>query len=185
MNNVTGTPPNLLWPLPGMVITALALLLLAVPVWADQGHEPGRPDLSDYQNLEVPPGNSLAFHVYAEGVQVYQWDGASWRFVAPEAFLYADSREHRVVGIHYAGPTWESRSGSRVVGAVLERATPDPDSIPWLLLRTVSSVGPGIFHRVTYIQRLATVGGKAPSFPGAFPGAVARVPYTAEYFFYR
>jgi len=30
-----------------------------------------------------------------------------------------------------------------------------------------------------------TVGGKAPTAPGDFPGELARVPYTAEYFFYR
>jgi len=72
-----------------------------------------------------------------------------------------------------------------VVGRVLERATPDPDAIPWLLLEAVSSEGPGIFDGVTYIQRVDTVGGKAPADPGDFVGEMARVPYTAEYYFYR
>jgi hypothetical protein len=53
------------------------------------------------------------------------------------------------------------------------------------LLGAVSSEGPGIVHRVTYIQRVNTVGGLAPADPGDVPGEVARVPYTAEYFFYR
>ena len=39
--------------------------------------------------------------------------------------------------------------------------------------------------KVSFIQRLNTVGGKAPARPGAFPGQVARVPYTADYYFYR
>jgi len=30
-----------------------------------------------------------------------------------------------------------------------------------------------------------TTGGKSPSADGAFVGQVARVPYTADYFFYR
>jgi hypothetical protein len=30
-----------------------------------------------------------------------------------------------------------------------------------------------------------TVGGKAPTDPGSFVGEEARVPYTAEYYFYR
>ena len=54
-----------------------------------------------------------------------------------------------------------------------------------MLLRTVSAEGPGIFSNVTYIQRVNTVGGQAPTMPGAFTGAEARVPYTAEYYFYR
>jgi hypothetical protein len=53
------------------------------------------------------------------------------------------------------------------------------------LLRAVDSDGPGIFDGVTYIQRVNTVGGIAPAAPGNFPGEQARVPYTADYFFYR
>jgi hypothetical protein len=53
------------------------------------------------------------------------------------------------------------------------------------LLKEVSSEGPGIFRRVTFIQRVNTVGGNAPSAPGDFTGEVVRVPYTTEYFFYR
>jgi hypothetical protein len=49
----------------------------------------------------------------------------------------------------------------------------------------VSTEKPGIFHRVTYIQRLFTEGGLAPSEPGDTVGEEARVPYTAWYFFYR
>jgi len=135
--------------------------------------------------LQVPAGNKVAFHVYAEDVQIYRWNGASWTFVAPEAVLFADAGEDGAVGIHYAGPTWESVSGSKVVGMVLERCTPDPDAIPWLWLGAVSNEGPGIFHQVTFIQRVNTVGGNAPTDPGDFPGEVARVPYIAEYFFYR
>jgi len=38
---------------------------------------------------------------------------------------------------------------------------------------------------VTQIQRVNTVGGNAPANPGSVTGEEARVPYTAEYFFYR
>ena len=74
---------------------------------------------------------------------------------------------------------------AKVVGQVLERATPDPNAIPWLLLKAKSTDGPGIFAEVTYIQRVNTVGGKAPTAPGDYVGELVRVPYTAEYFFYR
>ena len=167
---------------------ALALLLIALvaPVGAVLGKDKSRPDLGDCQNLQVPAGNKVAFVAYAEGVQIYRWNGTAWAFVAPEAVLYSgDDEDDKVVGIHYAGPTWESNSGSKVVGAVIERCTPDPDAIPWLLLGAVSSEGPGIFRRVTYIQRVNTEGGLAPADPGDFVGEEARVPYTAWYFFYR
>ena len=118
-------------------------------------------------------------------MQVYRWDGASWVFVEPSAVLYADAGEHGVVGTHYAGPTWESNSGSKVVAAVDERCTPDANSIPWLLLHAVSAEGPGVFGRTAFIQRVNTVGGKAPAAGGSAVGEIARVPYTAEYFFYR
>ena len=186
MNPSSTTHAFRLHPL-NVTLAALALLLLALPApaGADPGNGNRAPDLGDCRNLQAPAGNKVAFHLYAEGVQIYRWDGASWIFVAPEAALFPGSGGAGVVGIHYAGPTWESASGSKVVGTVLQRCTPDPDAIPWLLLGAVSSRGPGIFHRVTFIQRVNTVGGKAPTAPGDFPGELARVPYTAEYFFYR
>ena len=144
-----------------------------------------RPDLGVCQNLQVPDGHKVSFHVYAEGVQIYRWTGTSWAFVAPEALLFSDGDGQGVVGTHYAGPTWESTSGSTVIGAVVDRCTPDPADIPWLWLRSVSSTGPGIFQRTTFIQRVNTVGGIAPVAPGSVPGEEARVPYTTEYFFYR
>ena len=90
-----------------------------------------------------------------------------------------------MVGTHYVGPTWESNSGSYVVGSVMERATPDPSAIPWLLLGAVDKDGPGNFDRVTHIQRVNTVGGIIPAQPGHTIGEQARVPYTADYYFYR
>src|SRR5262245_38513052 len=186
MNNSRTTHPYRLHLL-NVTLAFLAPLLLALVARA--GAEPRNdhrtPDLGDCQDLQVPAGNKVVFHVYAEGVQIYRWNGANWTFVAPEAVLFANYEDDGAVGIHYAGPTWESVSGSKVVGMVLERCTPDPDAIPWLLLEAVFNEGPGIFRRVTYIQRVNTVGGNAPTDPGDFPGEVARVPYTAEYFFYK
>jgi len=170
-----------------VTLVALALLLLGLvaPAGADPGNDNRAPDLGDCQQLQVPQGNKVAFHVFGVGVQIYQWNGTSWDFVAPEAVLFADAGDHGVVGIHFGGPTWESVSGSRVVGTALDHCTPDPDSIPWVLLQAAFNEGPGIFDHVTYIQRVNTVGGNAPTTPGDFPGQVARVPYTADYYFYR
>jgi hypothetical protein len=163
-----------------LALWLLTLVGLTVPALADP-----TPDLGDCQKLQVPAGNTVTFHAYAVGVQIYRWNGAKWAFVAPEALLFADAGHDSVVGIHFAGPTWESVSGSKAVGVVLDRCTPDPTAIPWLLLGGVSIGRPGIFDLVTYVQRVNTVGGNAPTDPGASSGEESRVPYTAEYVFYR
>src|SRR2546430_6151181 len=61
----------------------------------------------------------------------------------------------------------------------------DSNAIPWLLLQAVSNEGDGKFSDVTYIQRVNTVGGTAPATAGDATHLEARVPYTAEYYFYR
>ena len=148
------------------------------------GHAPDLPSpLCD--SVQVPPGHKVAFHVYALGVQRYRWNGASWVFVEPVATLYADANYKGKVGIHYAGPTWESNSGGKVVASRVAGCSVDATAIDWLLLETTSTDGPGIFSRVTHIQRVNTTGGLAPTAPGSTTGAMVEVPYAAEYYFYR
>jgi hypothetical protein len=142
------------------------------------------PDLGVCDKVKVPAGSELAFRAFATGVQIYRWSGTSWEFVAPYAELFADAGAKGKVGSHYGGPTWETVSGSTVVGTVSERCVADPDAIPWLRLDAVSS-GAGVFAQTKFIQRLNTVGGKAPVTLGSFQGEEVRVPYTADYFFYR
>ena len=171
-------------------LATLALFLFGLGVVdpkVAEGDDNRAPELGHCQHLKVPAGHKVKFYAYAEGVQIYRWNSTSmsWVFVGPEAVLYAGAAANEVVGIHYSGPTWESNSGSYVVGAVLERCTPNPDAIPWLLLGAVDSDGPGALDGVTYIQRVNTVGGLIPTEPGEFDGEVARVPYTADYYFYR
>ena len=52
-------------------------------------------------------------------------------------------------------------------------------------LDATSAPGGGRFADLTFIQRLNTIGGTAPGTPGGFVGDEARVPYTADYVFYR
>ena len=171
--------------------------VLAAAVWAvcaSLAHATPKADRAPEvpPNLSVPAGNEPIFHARATGVHIYVCNpGATdpaqfaWSFKAPEAKLL-DARG-KVVGSHYAGPTWESTSGSKVVGTMLQNApAPDAAAIPWLLLQAKSTTGPGVFERVTFVQRVRTGGGKAPA-TGCDAGAAGRevrVPYTAEYFFY-
>jgi len=104
---------------------------------------------------------------------------------APEADLF-DSNGKKI-GKHYAGPTWESNDGSKVIGEVKARDNgPDASAIPWLLLSAKSTSGKGVFSQALSIQRLFTVGGKAPAegCDQAQSGKEARIAYKARYFFF-
>jgi len=143
-----------------------------------------RADLSACPNLEAPANSQLIAHVYANGVQIYQWSDTSWVLVSPSAVLTTDAEGRSSVGLHYAGPTWQSTGGGKVTGAVQDRCTPNANAIPWLLLKATWDGQPGAFERATYIQRVNTTGGLAPTSAGA-KGQIASVPYRAEYYFYR
>jgi hypothetical protein len=142
--------------------------------------------------LQVQPGQALALVLKGAGVQIYvcsksrEDDGKyQWLFKAPEAEL--TSSRGKVMGRHYAGPTWEAEDGSKVVAKVIasDKDT-DPNAISWLLLSATSNSGSGIFAKTTGIQRLFTVSGKAP-YEGCdreHVGKEARVSYSAQYYFY-
>lgn len=147
-------------------------------------------------SLVVPAGHKVAFRAHAAGVQVYVATRSPanpsvlvWTFTKPEAILQDD--QGAVIGTHFAfaGPTrpgWASESGSLVVGArTVPPVTVDASALPWLLLEAIDTEGSGIFKRTTYIQRVNTTGGLAPAAPPMQAGQEARVPYTAEYYFYR
>ncbi len=167
-----------------VVLFSATCLSLISTATAQTGVETVPPTLP-CSELEVPSGQKMSFHTYALGVQRYRWNGTGWVFVEPVARLFANDGYREEVGIHFAGPTWESNSGSKVVAARVAGCSADPTAIDWLLLRAVSNEGNGPFRRVAYIQRVNTVGGKAPTAPGLIVGALIDVPYTTEYYFYR
>ena len=140
-------------------------------------------------SIRVDEGHKLAFHVYARGVQVYKWNLVTqkWDLLAPVASLYAEENYFGEVGTHYVGPTWESKSGSKVEGRRVQGTgcTPDPTAVAWLLLSKFRTEGNGIFSNVTFIQRVNTTGGLPPAEPGLLDGETKEIPYTAEYYFYK
>ena len=162
--------------------TLFSLALLAVTTSTTLAEDNRAPEVPT--TISVGETNKVHFHGFGVGFQIYTWNGTSWGTAVPEATLFDDAGN--VVAIHFAGPTWQSNSGSKVVGKLPPAAViVNPDAIPWLRLEALNSQGPGIFARTTFIQRVNTTGGKAPSDPGAFVGQVARIPYSADYFFYR
>ena len=140
--------------------------------------------------LDVPADATLAAMFPARGVQIYTCAAATagtppvWTLKAPHAVL---GRAGDLAAIHFAGPSWQADDGSLIVGLKVA-ASPSPDltAIPWLLLKATSNTGPGLFADVTYVQRLNTEGGVAPTTgcDDAHLDAQVLVPYRADYFFY-
>jgi Protein of unknown function (DUF3455) len=123
------------------------------------------------------------------GTQIYTCEaspsGFDWRLKAPEAKLLDDAGAE--FGRHFAGPSWQARDGSTVVGeVVVSDPAPQPGSIPWVLLRAKSHSGSGVFASVGYIARIRTENGVAPAngCDARHIGAEHRVPYSAFYVFF-
>jgi len=133
------------------------------------------------------PGETVVLTAHAEGMQIYECkagtDGKlAWAFREPVATLIADDK---IVGRHFAGPTWQLSDGSAVVGRVAA-STPGAtaNDIAWLKLDVVSRRGSGVLSNVTTVQRINTVGGKLDDACDR-PGDSRSMPYTADYVFLR
>jgi hypothetical protein len=165
-------------------IRLIAALVALAAAGATQAARVPAPDVP--ATIAVPAGHKPFLLGHAVGVQIYACDGVAWSFVAPRANLY--DRRGKLLTTHFAGPTWQAKDGSFVVGRVVARE-PAAGTIPWLLLETASTGGDGDrLAKTTYIQRLATTGGLAPaasSCSAAAAGTVAEVPYTADYVFWQ
>jgi Protein of unknown function (DUF3455) len=163
---------------------AAGTLLLA----ADGGSD------TDGSTIEVPAGLnpdklSILKVASGRGVQIYACGrnplGATgWVLEGPDAQLF--DPQSKLVGKHYAGPTWEDLDGGKVIG-VVKTSMPAPvdKAIPWLLLDTRSREGSGPFAQARAIVRMKTIGGTAPAdgCDEGHAGERARVPYTAIYVF--
>ena len=163
-------------------------------------------------NLEVPDGNELYLQGRAVGTQNYicllTKKGMRWQFLGPQATLFlTGAGGWQQITTHFLSPnpaedglprpTWQhsldtSQVWARAVASSADANYVAPNSIPWLLLRSAgTAMGPAggaLLTRTSYIQRLNTAGGTAPtegcSQAGEI-GAMALVPYTTDYFFYR
>lgn len=144
----------------------------------------------------LPGGNTRVATYFAEGVQKYkaqQKAGSNpvtyeWVFVAPEAILY--DATNTKVGTHSAGPTWQLSAPTtdslygQQFSPSKSAASPDPTSIDWLqLMPKTGKIPTGIFANVSYVQRIATTGGKAPATLPVSAEETVDVKYTAVYRF--
>ena len=141
--------------------------------------------------VRVPTGQKLKMSTTGVGELTYEcrekkdMAGAyEWTFVGPVASLYTSDK--KMVGKYYAGPTWESMDGSKVTGKQVAVAPAGMGNIPLQLVKADPASGAGSMMGVSYIQRLNTKGGVAPSAAcdAASKGKRQQVAYEADYVFY-
>ena len=162
--------------------------------------------------LQVEEGNEAFLIGHAFGTQDYvcaaSGSGVAFVLTTPEAVLF-DNPAHRVIN-HFFSPnpgeggtiraTWQSTRNSSVFWGKLEKTATfdtDPDfvakdAIAWVLLSRAGVLeGSGNGDNLaaaTFVQRVNTVGGLAPSIGCNSPDDIKKtaiVPYEADYVFYR
>jgi predicted dienelactone hydrolase len=156
------------------------------------GDHAGATNAADAPEALRPPAQErLLLSAHASGAQIYRCapgaDGKfGWTLKGPDAQL---RDEHgTLIGQHSPGPSWKHNDGSEVTGKAMAHVdSPDPASVPWLLLSAVGHAGHGVLEHVTSIQRLHTVGGAAPPVSqcdASKRDTEVRSPYSADYYFY-
>jgi hypothetical protein len=172
-----------------LIILAVILLVLSVALPAAHAEKLSPPKVPDA--IRAHAGEEVALLAHASGSQIYTCqataDGKfSWTLKAPDAEL-RDDKEGKIIGSHFAGPTWKLKDGSEVTGkAVAHADSDDPNSIPWLLVEAVNHNGDGLLKSVTTIQRVNTHGGKPPATgcDESHHETETKSSYTADYYFY-
>ena len=187
---------------------AVTLALAPEPASAQRLIPPAVPD-----DIQVPAGNKAFLIGHALGTQNYICQesasapsGVAWVLFGPQATLFNEYGGEIMTHflspnpdeIVMARPTWQhSRDTSSVWARVVTGdASSDPNfveegAVAWLKLTVVGTEegpdGGDTLAKTTFIQRLNTSGGLAPSNcrSKADVGRQAFVPYIADYFFYR
>jgi len=162
-------------------------------------------------DVQVEAGNKVFLVGHATGTQNYiclpSSNGVAYSLFTPEATLFNDQGEQIITHFFSINPfepgvirvTWEhSNDTSAVWGKVTGSSTDsnfvNPGAIPWLRVQVkevgalAGPTGGDKLVKTTFIQRLNTVGGAAPSTGCSQPsdiGNKAFMPYTADYFFYK
>src|SRR5215203_5756575 len=161
---------------------AIAVIAMSAPAYAG----PSAPEVPS--ELVPPAGNKVFLVAHAEGWQIYRCDpGNVWTLVAPSANLYAENG--KPVGTHYAGPTWQTLDGSLVTATKEKEVNLDPTAVNWLLLKKKTSVAGADGAKLvdtTWIQRINTVGGRAPAaIECDVVNETAHIAYQADYYFWK
>lgn len=134
--------------------------------------------------IQVPDGNQRVAVLDAKGVQTYTCVNGAWTFLEPAATLWEKTdRAKQPVALHSRGPVWISTRDGSAVNAAAAASAPRDGAVAELLLKATATRGSGLFSDVSYIQRLRTHGGLAPTTSCTGTDQIG-VPYSATYAFY-
>jgi hypothetical protein len=165
-------------------------------------------------DIVVPAGNTAYLKASATGTQNYvclpSGSGLAWKFQGPQATLFVtfkwfNGEVRQQIATHFLSPnpiepgiparaTWQSSSDTSAVWAKKTGESSDPafvtpGAIPWFRLQAVGAqtgpTGGAMLAQTTFIQRVNTTGGAMAATACSEAGAIAFVPYTADYIFYR
>jgi hypothetical protein len=184
-------------------ITALGTLAtIALAASANAQTPPAVPT-----EIEVTPPNQVFLIGHAVGTQNYECQPVAsvgrvgWVLFTPQATLFGEIDEQLTT--HFFSPNpiegrvvraaWQdSQDTSTVWARATGSAVVDADAIPWVRLQKAGTqegpTGGTTLTVTTFIQRVNTVGGLAPTTGCHGPtdaGKKAFVPYTADYVFYK
>ncbi|EFJ27203.1 hypothetical protein SELMODRAFT_412172 [Selaginella moellendorffii] len=160
-------------------------------------------------SLSPPDGNSIDFEVTASGFQIYscvdvnKTGHLSWVLDRAEAELF-DAKFHILIGFHYFLPKPDAGGGratwsllktpgsssselpsSTVTGKTISNLSGGRGNIDDLLVQATSHSGHTRLGRASYIQRIKTRGGTAPSDEICKVGGMTQaVPYKSDYVFW-
>jgi len=145
----------------------------------------------------LPSGSGVAFVLFTPEATLFNDDGD--KALITHFFSPNPDEKNTNPALAAIGPiraTWQGSKDSSTVWAAASGSSTDAafvalNSVPWVRLTAVGwGFGPDggdLLSHVTFVQRLNTLGGVAPSTGCATTadiGHLAFMPYTADYFFY-
>ena len=142
--------------------------------------------------VKVPAGHKVALESVGIGQITYECRakkdaaGFEWVFVGPDAKLMA--RDGKQIGKYFGPPaTWESADGSKITGTQVAVSPAAAGNIPLQLVKANPAMGTGAMTGVSYIQRVDTRGGVAPSkaCDAAMLSQQEIVKYQSDYIFWK
>src|SRR5262245_48812216 len=189
-----------------VVCLAAIAAMAAAPAAAEEVTPPVVPT-----NIQAPAGTKAFFEGHAVGTQNYiclpsatALSGFAWTLFGPQATLFNEDGKQVVTHFLSANPyeaglpraTWQANDTSSAWAGMIQQSSDPafvaPGSIAWFLLQVfgaqVGPTGGDKLTRTTFIQRVNTYGGVAPSTGCAQATDVGKrslVPYEADYVFYR
>ncbi|MGY0197011.1 DUF3455 domain-containing protein [Leptothrix sp. BB-4] len=178
-----------------LIATTSATLLLAAcgsmkPMAGTMAMKPYDPSTLPAA-VQVPGDHRIVLETVGSGDITYEckakadMTGHEWVFAGPMAVL--KDRSGKAVGSYFGPPaTWKANDGSAITGKQLAVAPAGAGNIPLQLVQANPATGMGAMSGITHIQRVATMGGVAPS-SACDAGQVGKkemVKYQADYIFW-